>query len=992
MVFPSLQSLAWTRFAYMLAVLIFVSVTLALCTTIVAFPRGWVVDVGTPGDVRYLNGFYQKERDGTITFRWSNPDASILPYGSHGGLALLRLRLHGDAPTSERTCSVQMLRQTQLLAHYHVSGGWRTYDILLPPSNRFTPTGEPLLLRATACQATSHDGRPLGIPVDSIYMSHITSLHTPWWGAFLRAWLLLWVILLGAALLWIINRILHPHHERLQAMRHVLIQSLGVVLLFAWWAWYAPFMLWWAWSLSLPWLIVVTVALPIGMLLVHTVRNTDVVLTFRKDAKAQRLNRFFFYAPVYGVIAFVLAHVLLLLPLPVSAQALLLWFIVVWAGALSVLALCSDERDPLVQVFLALCGGIVLPPVLLLFLQALPGTVHGWLLLLICDAITVVSARVVWKQYVRRRIQEGDNALGVQRTPTPWPFFLLLIIAAFFRFAYLGSAEFQGDEARAVIMSAAMYQGHDDVLLLHRKGPMETLLPAVPMVVTGCITELGARIPFALASGAVLIGAYVLMYHLSGSMLASLVALGIVALDGFLIGFSRMVQYQYIVLLMTFGGIWLCWRFFRGGPVRYLTLAAWFAAIGLLAHYDGIFGLPVMLCLVVAGGMRRQWTVRQWGAMLTYPLLLGGGMLASFYVPFVLHEHFDRTLTYIMTMRIGERGGNGVLFNNLEGYYLLMTMYNTIPQVWLLVGLLVVALFFWLIVYTRPRLLGVAMALLFLAGCWFVVANPQAFQVSERFNVSIAMLGLPVAVLIAISVVPVPLRIVLIWFSVPFIAETFLIADPKTHFYTMHSAVAFLIAWFLHQAVAWLRQRSLLHYLAPLILLTSVVVCISVPYTYMLFVRQYPEYARTFPSTRPTLYLADYGDDLPRGGFFGFPHRDGWKVIGELYRRGILDGPYFSNQKSLVTIWYVRDQVRGSHDAFYYFAALGEDYLFPPEGYVMYGSVFIEGNRVMDIYTREAITEEQQVFHAEDYAVSFDRREVVFPIQWELLEPAARQR
>ena len=91
--------------------------------------------------------------------------------------------------------------------------------------------------------------------------------------------------------------------------------------------------------------------------------------------------------------------------------------------------------------------------------------------------------------------------------------------------------------------------------------------------------------------------------------------------------------------------------------------------------------------------------------------------------------------------------------------------------------------------YGRPRLLGAALAGLLLLGCALLLWAPERF-VLVGGNWAILAFGLPLAGLILSPATPPPLRTLLIWFAAPFIAESFLIDDPKTHFYTMDAAAA----------------------------------------------------------------------------------------------------------------------------------------------------------------------------------------------------------
>ena len=95
-------------------------------------------------------------------------------------------------------------------------------------------------------------------------------------------------------------------------------------------------------------------------------------------------------------------------------------------------------------------------------------------------------------------------------------FLILLLVAGFLRFTNLGYAEFQGDEGRAVLRAAAVMQGYENALFLHRKGPVEILLPTLVYAMTGHLTEATARLPFALANLTGIIAIFVLgwrMFH-----------------------------------------------------------------------------------------------------------------------------------------------------------------------------------------------------------------------------------------------------------------------------------------------------------------------------------------------------------------------------------------------------------------------------------------------------------------------------------------------
>jgi hypothetical protein len=658
-------------------------------------------------------------------------------------------------------------------------------------------------------------------------------------------------------------------------------------------------------------------------------------------------------------------------------------FLLTLPGALLAYLLFRAEADALSLGFLALCGGIAHQVLLLLALHALPGPLSWWLVLLAFDALSLLLGWLAIRQPLAASMILPPAQLAI-------PLALTLLLAAGLRLLFLGGAEVQGDEARALLLAADAVNGRDTILLWHSKGPVEVLLPMGPLALVGATNEWVARLPFALAAVGVPLGAYLLARRMferwlgpTMAGLAGLVAAAILALDGYLIAFARIIQYQSVLVLVTLGALWCCWRFYEGAPQPrlYLICAAALAAVALLAHYDGIFALPTLGWLVLAGGWRRGWRGRRWPAELALPLLVGAALVASFYVPFVLNEQWEHTLEYLRK-RTGESGPR--TFNNLPGYYRLATFYNTTFQIgWL--GLSLAAGFVaWVGRYVRPRPLGWGLATLLALGGVILARDPQRFAL-ENGSWAIVAFGLPIAGLVLAPATPAPLRALVLWFGAAFLAEAFLIANPMTHFYTMDAAAALLIglavallAARLHGRPAWLK--------APLALAGAALLLLATPYLYIVFVRQTPEYRHVFPAARPAIYQAIYGEQLPaKDGYFGFPHRAGWKVIGQLYDQGVLHGNFDSNEDYLITHWYSRKSSRCDQRPDYYFLARTPlDPVKVPidmikQDYHVFGSVLVGGAPTIDIYSRQPVAQPQQ-FAFEQYISAFDQKPLASPI------------
>jgi hypothetical protein len=213
-----------------------------------------------------------------------------------------------------------------------------------------------------------------------------------------------------------------------------------------------------------------------------------------------------------------------------------------------------------------------------------------------------------------------------------------------------------------------------------------------------------------------------------------------------------------------------------------------------------------------------------------------------------------------------------------------------------------------------------------------------------------------------------------LWFAPAFLAEAFLFGHPSTHFYTIDAAAALLVGLAIAELAQWLRARGLARLQDPLVGLGIVLLLLAIPYMYIVFVRQMPEYRLVFPAARPAIYRASYQDKLPKdASYFGFPHRAGWKVIGELYRQGILRGSFESNEDFLITHWYTRKAPVCADDPDYYFLAQRplDPNRVPMEkiarAYQLFGSVLVDGVKKIEIYSRAPSVQSAREFEINDY-------------------------
>ncbi|NTU86316.1 MAG: hypothetical protein HGA45_44475, partial [Chloroflexales bacterium] len=293
--------------------------------------------------------------------------------------------------------------------------------------------------------------------------------------------------------------------------------------------------------------------------------------------------------------------------------------------------------------------------------------------------------------------------------------------------------------------------------------------------------------------------------------------------------------------------------------------------------------------------------------------------------------------------------------------------------------------------YARPRpagwLLAGGLALATLAQ-WLA---PGAFALPGGRSWAILAFGLPLVGLCAMPGVPAAARATAIWFAAAACANAFLIAEPRTHFYAAHVPAALLVGLALQSAERSSAERKAIAARAVSALAALALVGGGL-YGQLVYLRQLPEYQRWFPAARPAWLAGPYGDALPEAGYFGFPHRDGWKAAAELFRAGELRGSYDTNQNRWLAGWYLAGQARhckGQPDL--YLIAEGEPSAYFPPGYHLVAEVTVGPGRAMAIYGREAPAGGKHSYALEDLAAAYDaRRAEPLPVAALLYEEPAR--
>ncbi len=478
----------------------------------------------------------------------------------------------------------------------------------------------------------------------------------------------------------------------------------------------------------------------------------------------------------------------------------------------------------------------------------------------------------------------------------------LLALAAYLTFYFLPYADYRGDEAEVLMRAVAVMRGVDQPIFTHTKGPAEILLTtAIGSLYGGAFDELSTRLPFGLASWLAVAAVYWLGRELLGRRVA-LIGGALAAVNGWFIVYGHITQYQTVVLLLSILAMWCYVRFYQAGLHVYHLLGAIFLGAATFGHYDGAAAAPAALYLLIMGLKRHGlWGRQLWqDARKTWPialsLLVGGVIVLSFYVPFLLMPTVAGAESHV-AKRLGL---GGIPYNNWDTFYVNGLFYNSIYYILGLGSVLLGGT-----LYGIRRAVG--------HGRWGIVALAGAVPV-----LILSWTGLLppwYALLIYVSLIAlfllvpresVPVKALLLWMT-PLGIYLFATIRPGNHYYILTPPLMLLAALVLDRSLGWLertrpaiRRWALPGAAGVLVALFS----LSAGYQYLVFVRTDLEYLFTYPQYRVPLFWSDprFPFDIRIG--LGFPYRLGWQTISELYRSGQLAGDWYGTDEDNSIFWY----------------------------------------------------------------------------------------
>ncbi len=251
---------------------------------------------------------------------------------------------------------------------------------------------------------------------------------------------------------------------------------------------------------------------------------------------------------------------------------------------------------------------------------------------------------------------------------------LLILCALSFplRFKDLGYSDYIGDERKAFIQLDPG-QNLFDFFTTRRKGPMQFLVSEIPHLITKDFrNEYAQRLPFAIISVAAVMAFYLMVKKLTLSEGAAFISSTLYLVNGFVVGFGRIAQYQNLNLLFSFLALYFYTDLLRNSNklIRSSLLGTLFFSLSLLSHWDAIFVLPVMVYIFGAFLLKKKFAPGYKMRILTYNFVFGCLVLLPFLIPYIaaFSGSSDNKDYFLRRVRVG--------YDNKQLYVELIKLYN----------------------------------------------------------------------------------------------------------------------------------------------------------------------------------------------------------------------------------------------------------------------------------------------------------------------------
>ncbi|HXK52556.1 phospholipid carrier-dependent glycosyltransferase [Candidatus Nomurabacteria bacterium] len=264
----------------------------------------------------------------------------------------------------------------------------------------------------------------------------------------------------------------------------------------------------------------------------------------------------------------------------------------------------------------------------------------------------------------------------------------LLFFGGFLRFSNLGYSEFQDDEKKAVVRKING-ETTAEFLLNQRKGPLQFAVTSATLLINQNKSELVLRAPFTFLNLLSIVVVYFLLKEITGSKTAGFFGAFIFLTNGFIVGFSRIAQYQNLNIFFSL----LSLLFYRNLVTKQTKLALYSVlgticfSLSVLAHWDAVFFIVPIVYFYIVFLIRKDITKRSKLIITSINFLAGSFVILPFLLPYLNNlsansgnlEYFDKRM--------------GLLAYPLSRHKYIFELYNPFYALYFIGALSAIAIF-----------------------------------------------------------------------------------------------------------------------------------------------------------------------------------------------------------------------------------------------------------------------------------------------------------
>ncbi len=255
-----------------------------------------------------------------------------------------------------------------------------------------------------------------------------------------------------------------------------------------------------------------------------------------------------------------------------------------------------------------------------------------------------------------------------------------ILLSSVLRLVNLGYSDYIGDEHKAFLIPNSG-QTVWNFLIEQRKGPMQFFVTYIPRLIVGDFkNELAERLPFSIISIICVLVFYLLISKLTKNRTVAVVSTFLFMVNGFIVGFGRIAQYQNLNIVFSLLSIYFYSDLLlnKSRLIRSTLIGTLFWVLSLFSHWDAVFIAPVVLWFFITFFRDKQFEKNYKLRLFLYNFILGLFLVLPFMIPYVKFHVFNKESTDYFERRIAV----GVPNNSL--YKMYIDLYNPFLTFWVL--------------------------------------------------------------------------------------------------------------------------------------------------------------------------------------------------------------------------------------------------------------------------------------------------------------------